>query len=561
MPPAGSQRLESDSNSPERPYRRLKQFGLIVLCAAWVALGLVGHDPWKTDDATSIGVVWGIVQSGDWLAPTLAGEPFVARPPLVYATAAVFGKAISPWLPFHDAARIAVGGALALVLLLIGATARELYGPGMRWLPGLLLVGTVGLWDYAHQLSGEIGLLAGLALALYGFALALRRPIAGGLALGLGVVIAFLSRGFLGPLWIVLAAIVYPMVLPACRNRVYALAMGAALAIALPLCAAWPIALALREPAQLQAWWTAQHPSDYFALLGNIAAADPLYILKNLPWLAWPALPLVLWTLWTRGRGFRGGLTTPDVLIPGVFAAVILVCIVVMSDPRAIYTMPLMLPLCLLASLEVDSLPRGGSSALDWFGILTFGLFAALVWWAWADSLIGGIPPTVARVFRDTEPGFRPPLQWPALGVSVFLTLLWFALVRPARRTNSRAVLNWAAGMMLVWGMYMTIWLPYLDSRRSYRPVAEALARQLPPGACVASHHVGEPQRALLYYFGNIKSIREEAKPAHSCDFLLVQFGRHDNEATSRDGWQVIWQGARRGDDTERFVLYQKVPT
>ena len=561
MPSAGSQRLESDSNSPERPWRRLKQFGLIVLCAAWVALGLVGHDPWKTDDATSIGVVWGVAQSGDWLAPTLAGEPFVTRPPLVYVTAAVFGKLLSPWLPFHDAARVAVGGALALVLLLIGATARELYGPGMRWLPGLLLVGTVGLWDYAHQLSGEIGLLAGLALAFYGFALALRRPVPGGIALGLGIAIAFLSRGFLGPLWITLTAVVYPLVLPTCRGRSYARAMGVALAVALPLCAAWPLALAQREPAQLQAWWAAQHLSDYFAPLGNLSAADPLYILKNLPWLAWPALPLVLWTLWTRGRGFHGGLATPGVLIPGVFAAVMLVCIVVMSDPRAIYTMPLMLPLCLLASLEVDSLPRGGSGALDWFGILTFGLLAALVWWAWADSLTGGIPPTVARVFRDTEPGFRPPLQWPAFGVSVFLTLLWFALVRPARRTNSRAVLNWAAGMMLVWGMYMTIWLPYLDSRRSYRTVAEVLAQQLPPGACVASDRVGEPQRALLYYFGNIRTVREKAHPTHSCDFLLVQYGRHDGENVLRDGWQIVWHGARRGDDTERFVLYQKVPT
>ena len=27
------------------PLRPLKQFGLVVLCAAWVVLGVVGHDP------------------------------------------------------------------------------------------------------------------------------------------------------------------------------------------------------------------------------------------------------------------------------------------------------------------------------------------------------------------------------------------------------------------------------------------------------------------------------------------------------------------------------------
>ena len=84
-------------------------------------------------------------------------------------------------------------------------------------------------------------------------------------------------------------------------------------------------------------------------------------------------------------------------------------------------------------------------------------------------------------MFHDTQPGFQPPVHWLPLAVAIFLSLLWIALVRPARRSNRRAVLNWAAGMTLVWGLYMTIWLPYLDSRRSYRPVAESLAAHLPP--------------------------------------------------------------------------------
>jgi 4-amino-4-deoxy-L-arabinose transferase-like glycosyltransferase len=220
--------------------------------------------------------------------------------------------------------------------------------------------------------------------------------------------------------------------------------------------------------------------------------------------------------------------------------------------------MPLMLPLCLIAALEVDTLPRGFSGAFDWFGILTFGLLAALVWWAWADAVAYGISPAIARIFRDTEPGFHPPFQWLAVSVSVFLSVLWLALVRPARRTNRRAVLNWAAGMTLVWGLYMSIWLPYLDSRRSYRPVAETLARQLPARGCVASRNLGEPQRALLYYFANIVTVREEKSPDQDCALLLVQYGHRDGDPIVRLGWEIAWQGARRGDDTERFVLFRK---
>jgi 4-amino-4-deoxy-L-arabinose transferase-like glycosyltransferase len=535
--------------------------GLVVLCAAWIALGLVGHDPWKTEDATSFGIAWGMMQSGDWLVPTLAGEPYVDRPPLAYMAAALFGHLLSPVLPPHDAARIAAGAMLALTLALLAATAVELYGRGLRWVPVLLFVGTVGLWDRAHQLSPEMGLLAGIALALYGFALALRRPLAGGVALGLGAAMAFLARGFMGPLWLAVTALVLPLVLPVWRTRQFAATLAVALAVALPLAAAWPLLLAARAPAHLEAWWAVQSIGDYFAPLAATTSGDPLYIVKNLPWLAWPALPLVLWTLWTRGRGFHGGLATPGVVLPGVLAVVIILCVMVMAEPRAIYAMPLMLPLCLLGALEVDSLQRGFSGALDWFGILTFGLLAAVVWWVWGNAVIFGIPPRIAQVFRDTEPGYQLPVQWLAVAVSAFLTVFWFALVRPARRTNRRAVLNWAVGMTLVWGLYMSIWLPYLDSRRSYRSVAEALAHELPRDGCVASRNLGESQRALLHYFADIVTVREERNPHHGCALVLVQYGRHDGVPTPRVGWDIAWTGARRGDDTERFVLYRREPT
>ncbi len=550
--------------SPSGPYRGLKQFGLIVLCGTWILLGLVGHDPWKTEDATAFGIAWGMLQSGDWLAPTLAGEPFVDRPPLAYAVAALFGRVFGGVLPIHDAARLAAGAFLALALVLLSATARELYGRALRWLPLLLFVGTVGLWDRAHQLSPEMGLLGGIALALYGFALALRRSVAGGVALGLGVALAFLTRGFLGPLWLALTAAALPAVAAAWRTRAHATTCAVALAVAIAVSSTWPLALFAVEPAHLAAWWAAQGAGDYFAPLATGASGDPLYLIRNLPWFAWPALPLVLWTLWTRGRGFNGGIGTPGVVLPATLAAVIIACLLVMAEPRAIYAIPLMLPLCLLASIEVDTLPRGFSGALDWFGILTFGLLAALVWWVWFDAVAHGISPAIARVFRDTEPGFRPPVQWLAVGVSAFLSVLWLALVRPARRTNRRAVLNWAAGMTLVWALYMSLWLPYLDSRRSYRPVAEALAQQLkverlPAGNCVASRNLGEAQRALFHYFSGIVTVREEKSPDHACPLVLVQYNRLDGEPIVRLGWEIAWEGRRRGDDTERFILFRRV--
>jgi 4-amino-4-deoxy-L-arabinose transferase-like glycosyltransferase len=374
---------------------------------------------------------------------------------------------------------------------------------------------------------------------------------------GLGAAIAFLSRGLLGPLWLGLTALILPAAFDAWRTRRYALTLGVAIAVALPLAGAWCGVLAMRAPEHLAAWWNAQGVADFLALR---VWGDPLFLLKNLPWFTWPALPLALWTLSMRWRGFNGGLATPEIQLPGTLAAVMIATLALTTEPRAFALMPTLLPLALLGTLEIDSLRRGLSGFLDWFGILTFGLAAAVLWWLWFDAFAYGMSPAVARLFRDTEVGYRPALHWLPVVVSGLLTLLWIALVRPARRSNRRAVLNWAAGMTLLWALYSTIWLPYLDSRRSYRSVAEVLRPHLPAQGCVASRNLGEAQRALFHHFAGLVTVREENSPGHDCKTLLIQYGRLAGNPPSPAGWQATFSGHRRGDDTERYVLYVRSP-
>jgi 4-amino-4-deoxy-L-arabinose transferase-like glycosyltransferase len=289
-----------------------------------------------------------------------------------------------------------------------------------------------------------------------------------------------------------------------------------------------------------------------------MAGSAITYFPRNLLWFAFPALPLVAWMLYTRGRGFNGGLAQPGVQVPGVLALVILASLLLVPDPRITYALPLLPPLALLASLEVDSLTRGFSAALDWFGILTFGLLAIIAWGIWIDARLYGMGPNVAALFRDTEIGYQPSFHLGAVTAAVFLTVLWIVLVRPARRSNRRTLLNWAAGITLVWCLYSTIWLPYLDSRRSYRHVIEASAVHLPDQGCVASRNLGESQRVLWFYFDGLITVREEVDPNHECTALLVQYGHQEGAPPAIAGWFVAWDGHRRGDDTERYVLYRR---
>jgi 4-amino-4-deoxy-L-arabinose transferase-like glycosyltransferase len=110
------------------PITPAKAVMLGLLCLVWLGTGLVGHDPWKPDDAYSFGIVYSLLQSNDWLTPAIAGEPFMANPPLFYWTAAIFAKLFASVLPLHDAARLASGFYSGLTLLFLGLAGRKLYG-------------------------------------------------------------------------------------------------------------------------------------------------------------------------------------------------------------------------------------------------------------------------------------------------------------------------------------------------------------------------------------------------------------------------------------------------
>ena len=101
---------------------------------------------------------------------------------------------------------------------------------------------------------------------------------------------------------------------------------------------------------------------------------------------------------------------------------------------------------------------------------------------------------------------------------------------------------------------------PQRTTHSPRRVVAESIRTQLPSGGCVASRNLGEAQRALFAYFAGLRTEREEAGRGEPCRLLLVQLGRNDIDAPPPEGMTPLWEGQRRGDASEKFVLYRKAP-
>lgn len=544
-------------HAPADPAREgLHAFWTVLLCSIWAFTGLLGREPWRSEDAIGFGLVWSMMQTGDWLVPALAGDAVPERAPLFYATAAAFGHLLGALLPAHDGTRFALALFVALALAAVAIAARELYGREHTWVAPLVLVGCVGLLVDAHIMISEVAQFAGVALAVCGLAVALRRPVTGGLVLGTGAGVALCSQGLLLPALLGATALLLPVAFPAWRSRAHGATLVAAALALVPWALIWPVALWARSPELFSAWLAHQDPWAAYAAGPAGLAAYALEYLSEISWYAWPAWPLALYVLWQRGRAIGGDRALQ---LPLGLAAVMLPVLAIAAGGRQVYVMPLLVPLALLATVSIDSLRRGAASFLDWFGIMTFGLLAAAIWIAWI-ALATGWPTAVAQPLDALHPGAPAAFAWWKLAVGLGATLIWIALVWRIGRSNRRAIINWAAGITLVWILVNAFLLSFIDHGKSYRGMYESMQRALPSRfECLQSTALGESQRVLLHYYTAITPRALERDPEAYCELYLVQ-GRIAEQHDPGPPWRLIWEGARPGERTEWFRLYQRLP-
>ncbi|OIP09762.1 MAG: hypothetical protein AUK49_06535 [Betaproteobacteria bacterium CG2_30_68_42] len=522
---------------------------LIALCAVYLLAGAIGHDPWKPDDALHFGIVYSMLESGRPWMPQFMGETLPGTPPLYYWVAAASARLFGWVLPVHDAARIAAVAFGALLLSGIGACARALDGAGSGALGVLVAIGCIGLVAPIHDLQPAIALLAACAFTLYGLIRLPAQPLAGALIAAVSIALGTLAQGAQAIVQLAPLAAV-PAFTSAEGRRPAALVAAALVPIAgAGLAAAWSIALAAADPALFAAWRTAF--TDEFAHL-EFSPRRLGAILSLLGWFGWPAAPLALWTLWRRRRSAGDA----AIAAPLAAAAWLLLVAASIDVPRTESALPLLVPLVLLAVPGATTLRRGAANALDWFAVMTFTLFAGLAWLGWV-AMSFGVPARLALRAVKLEPGFvmtNAPFWVIAAGL---MSATWLWQIAAGPRHPARATLRWALGMTTIWVLFMTLWLPWIEYGKSYRPLAASLARALPPaGGRLCGYNLGAAQRASLDYFAGIRT-RAVASPAQpGCALLLMQAAGRNADPSPGTGWRKLWEGRRPGDRRELFRLF-----
>ncbi len=511
------------------PLRAILWFVPLILF--WAAYGLIGRDAWRHEEALALAPVldWLDGSASAWTTPSplhtwVAGQ--LARWGAGYALDAL------------DGARLASGLFTLAALLCLGLTARALFGAGFAAVAVLALQGAFGLMLLAHALLPDSALLAAWSVMLLGVAIARQRPIAGGVLIASAL--TTLTLGLRGVHDLVLGALVVllPLLSPAWRTRAYLRAVAVGLGVA---AAALAVALAALRQADLLDGWLRWHAGAGFP-----PPRAPANAYAELAWFAWPLWPLAVAAVWHEHRRL---LRSATLHMPLSSLAVLSVAALYPAWSRDGALLPLLLPLALLAAHAIDGLRRGAASAFYWFGVLCF-LFFATAFWIYFAAIEWGVPTRLAAHMARLVPEYAPgSVDRGSLTIAIALTVVWLVAIPLFPRAKSRPILVWATGMMLLWGLLVALFRPWIDAGWGYRPLIHDLAGHLPAEACLDARV--DPAMATMLRLHGIHPGRA------GCPWVLLALDRKAGEHLADDDFPGMrWEGQRPRQKAQLYRLY-----
>ena len=558
----------------------LPRWALFALGMLYILPGLIGRDPWK-DDAGSFGIMWTMARGGlhDWLYPNIAGLAVNDEGPLAFWLGAICIKLFGWLLGDVLAARVSNIGIFVLGTMSLWYTAFHLgrrpeaqplrlafggqpepddYGRTLADTAVLVYLGSLGLLLLSHEtlsvtLQGSLIAYFLYRAVRYVENASVRNAALVGLALGA----LTLTRGPLSPIALVIALFLGARFfrLPA-RTSLRHMALAAGVALLLTL--VWVLPASIVQPygqSPVPAWtaWNLNELS-----LPNWTSISAFFRVGV--WFFWPAWPFAGWAIWA----WRRQQNLLHIVLPLVFLGALTLVILCDPSPENGDLLKLLPPLALMAAFGLPTMKRGAINAIDWFSVMVLTTLAALVWLFWIAKLTGW-PAQLAKNALKLVPGFMPEIGIVTFTVAAAASVGWVMLVhwRLSRQPSVlwRAVVLSSGGLILLWVLLMTLFLPDLNYGKSYAGVAQQIAARLPADANCIATNVGPAQRASLAFYGRLPFV---SLAGGKCEYVLLQDSlRNRNDRALLRKWGVrnttpLWEGRRASDRDERFRLFRR---
>jgi 4-amino-4-deoxy-L-arabinose transferase-like glycosyltransferase len=492
--------------------------GFATLAAGVLFLvGLNNHALWDYYEPYVAGIIHEMATRGDWIVPTLNGQPYLEKPPLFYLMGVFscrMAGSFAPWALRLPSALMAV--ATVAWVSWLGCRLQSVRA-GL-W-AGILTATNLFFFQMGHQAVVEMTLTAmvtlALGLAFLGLVEGPSRPWVNGFWASLGLV--FLAKGVVGPVLVLWSVMV---VLALLRDRhktaaflrpCWGMAVGSGIALA------WVVPLALKGGREFLTEVFVRNTLGRFlkhaALVSRTGRLEehrePFYFYLertpgNLcPWLA-------VWIAAMVPARFRGrGVAAWG--IPVVFLATLLL-LSVSSGKRMDYLLPVLPMTFLQAGLWMDRVLRDGPGrpalvALWATLVLTFLLSVAMPWLA-VDRV--GMPWTTA-------------VPMSLLALAMGAAAMVFGVRRRMAQALAWCMAQWAVSILV----FMALAVPHMD--REWNPILEPyhVAKDLEDrGAGVHQGLLGEGQLGFVNLI-----LGHQLPPVATGDAVRAVLARKEPEA------------------------------
>ncbi|WP_434779175.1 ArnT family glycosyltransferase [Neisseria sp. Ec49-e6-T10] len=532
-----------------------KPWLLLLLCCVWLWPAIFGHDPWKPYEPYIYQSVLEMLETHRGIAPQVHGTWYVSTPPLYAWVGAFFHELFSPWLlSGYDAVRLATPLFMSIGLAFAGGAGRHLLGRRNGRSVVLILIGCSGLMVVGHQMDNMAATFMGYAMAMYAISLSPKKPGLAGALLGGSLVVILLSSNLLELSFVILLTLVLPS-FSHWRNRQYLICLVFAFTLAIPLGLVWPLSLRAELPQVFDLWWQTFAWSGVSKLNQAVFLNDLGYYPTVVLWFTFPAWPLALWSLYKRQS-----VSLPALQLSVVWFVLSLILLTLLSQHSSEYAVVLLLPLAVLGAAQLDSLRRGAAAFLNWFGVMTFGALALFLWIGFI-AMNWGWPTKLAERSLYFSPFYTPTISFFAVIIAVLVTPVWLWSVTRKHLRGRQAVTNWAAGMTMAWVLIFTLWLPWLNQAKSFRPVVLQMEASLSPklknnlmagNVCMQADSTN---LQLVTAWREYGSLPLKLNRTH-CRYKIVVGAE---EMQIEHGWQVMWQGARPRDKNNTYRLLKRI--
>lgn len=547
---------------------------IILLFCCFMAIylipGIYGHTPWKQDENYSFGIIQTMYETGNLLVPTNAGEPFMEKPPLYYWTATLTAHLLHGLLPLHDAARTAslfysVINFCFFILLAKRVLQRSTLSDPQIWLAFALYISAPGILRHSHDMFTDVALMAGTTMALYGLVglIIQQQRISSAIWLSLGTVITMLSKGVFIPGLIWITLLLSPLFFTACRTKqfwypVLWAALGAAVLI-IP----WPIALYWQHPSLFIVWFWENNIGRFLGFsVGHLGARAHFSRIPEA--IALFAFPSGLLACFYFLRHPLQRLRDTHEFALSLFAVLGIILLQISSSSRALYLLPFIAPMAILASRLFLTFTSGVSIFIRRFAAVLWSVVIALIWVLYLGKMFYPQHPWFEKIGRSLPSSYTLTLSLLPLLFALALTLLWLYRQKIIRTLNPpiQAALTWGIGITVAWGVIFTLLVGWIDYTKGYQGVfldlKQQLAGQYLPSDCMASYEIDESEAPMLYYYTNIMHHRQHdfSKPEH-CRWLIIL--AHNTVPEAPPGMALFWKASRPGETKNTLIVYKTI--